>query len=374
MKLLINTSNLVVGGAVQVAVSFLNEVKNLLHSDCLVFLSESVSLQINQEEFPDNFKFILIKKSPAKLITRYSVLKKLKYEEALFEPDFVFSIFGPSYWRPKAKHIVGYADPWVLNPKAKAYQLLPTIKKIKKKIESRLKKYVVKSTSDFYFVESEDAKKKLVSNLHINQDEVKVVPNTCNAFFEDKSLLDPNSERFLKLDLESNSFNFVYITHNYPHKNIKLIKAILPYIDPSVRFYLTIDSEDFFDIFGKKSSQVINLGPVASFNCPSIYYQVDALFMPSVLEVFSASYPEAMKMGKPILCSDFQFAKSVCDNAAMYFDPFDLQDVIKKTNEFISNQELRENLVLKGYSRLKRFGNARARALSYLEFINDLKD
>lgn len=37
--------------------------------------------------------------------------------------------------------------------------------------------------------------------------------------------------------------------------------------------------------------------------------------MPTVLEVFSATYPEAMAL--PIVTSDLDFARDICDNAYM---------------------------------------------------------
>ena len=65
MRLIINTSNLYVGGGVQVAVSFINELKNIgLDNAYHVFLSCAINEQIDEKSFPITFIFILSTSHP----------------------------------------------------------------------------------------------------------------------------------------------------------------------------------------------------------------------------------------------------------------------------------------------------------------------
>ena len=57
MIILINCSNLKVGGGLQVAHSFLYDIKSNAEHQFVVVLSDFLKYQINQSEFPDNFKF-----------------------------------------------------------------------------------------------------------------------------------------------------------------------------------------------------------------------------------------------------------------------------------------------------------------------------
>ena len=78
MKIIINTSNLSVGGGLQVALSFINELRCMeFENDYYIFLSKSVHRQINQNLFPSNFKFYLIENSPSSLLYRSKVVKFL---------------------------------------------------------------------------------------------------------------------------------------------------------------------------------------------------------------------------------------------------------------------------------------------------------
>ena len=52
------------------------------------------------------------------------------------------------------------------------------------------------------------------------------------------------------------------------------------------------------------------------------------IFLPTLLKVFIAAYPEAMKIEKPIMTSNYSFATDVCQDSALYFDPLDSKDKI----------------------------------------------
>jgi len=62
-----------------------------------------------------------------------------------------------------------------------------------------------------------------------------------------------------------------------------------------------------------------NVGRVTLNEVIELYRSAHICFMPSLLETFSASYPEAMAMGRPIVASDLDFARAVCKEAAVYF-------------------------------------------------------
>ena len=55
-------------------------------------------------------------------------------------------------------------------------------------------------------------------------------------------------------------------------------------------------------------NRIINVGPIKSAECPSLYSECDIMFFSTLLECFSASYAEAMIMKKPIITTDMGFA------------------------------------------------------------------
>ena len=79
-----------------------------------------------------------------------------------------------------------------------------------------------------------------------------------------------------------------------------------------------------------------------------------------------------MKMEIPILTSHFSFAKSICENSALYFDPLDADDVVLKIMRIINDKELSARLVKNGRERLKAFGNAETRAERYFDVFKSI--
>ena len=59
---------------------------------------------------------------------------------------------------------------------------------------------------------------------------------------------------------------------------------------------------------------VKNIGPYHYSEISSHYAQADIVFVPSLLETFSATYLEAMVANKPLVVAQKDFAKEVCKN------------------------------------------------------------
>ena len=142
-----------------------------------------------------------------------------------------------------------------------------------------------------------------------------------------------------------------------------------------VKFVLTVDENKFQTQFNTLAkSKIVNLGRIPVKFCPQLYVESDVLFLPSLIESFSANYPEAMKMKKPILTSNYSFATSICGDAASYFDPTNPNDIADKIIELIEDKEKYDQLLEKGTIQLKNFGTAKTRASKYLEILSIIKN
>jgi len=64
-----------------------------------------------------------------------------------------------------------------------------------------------------------------------------------------------------------------------------------------------------------------NLGVLNVVNCKEVYLRSDLVFLPTLLEVSSATYLEAMVLGVPILTTDTDFSREACLDYAVYFRP-----------------------------------------------------
>jgi len=352
-----------VGGALQVALSFLLELKSFCEDQCFVLLSSQIKEQLQCEDFPNNFVFHMIDKSPAQLKHRRKVVSQLTRLENKINPDVVFSVFGPTYWTPKAPHIMGFAIPQLVYwDSIVVKQTTPFIYKLR----LLYYKYWSKKCAQFYIVETDDVKKNILKPLNVTESVVFVVGNTCGSHFD--------NYKNQKIITDHSTFKLVTISANYVHKNLNMIKHVLPYLkkkELQVTFHLTLPEEEFQKHFSGLD-EIINLGTVPVEECPNIYASMNALFLPTLSECFSASYPEAMKMGKPILTSDLSFAHCICGDAALYFDPLDPKSIAEIIEKLVLNKKLQEKLKQKGFERLREFTSAQERAKEYIRIIHSV--
>lgn len=366
MKLIINTTNLVMGGALQVALSFLNELRKFGSDEYHIFLSNPVSEQLDPSSFPDNFKFYLFEKRPASIRNRLIVVKELNRLEKEIQPDVVFSVFGPTYWRPQALHVAGFADGTIINPDSCMFHNYSFMALIKQRLKVAYKKYYTMRDIDYYIGETEVVRQRLNKYFSVNPEKVYVVSNNYGPHFDCYHTELKSSYELFKL---------VTISANYPHKNLQIIVPVIEELKKKnfkCQFHLTIPQADYEMNFSGMEDWVVNHGPIAVEKCPELYGQCDALFLPTLLESFTASYPEAMKMERPILTSDLDFAHTVCGDAAEYFDPFDPVDIANKIIKLATVSNRYKELVELGKEQLKKFPSARERAEEYIRICKEV--
>lgn len=368
MKILINCSNLKVGGGLQVAHSFLYEIKNNVEHQFIVVLSDFLKYQINQTEFPDNFIFFHYSIQPSAYKAVFGTDKFLSDIEDKYNPEVVFSVFGPTYWQPKAKHICGFAKPDYIYKDSPFFKQISFYQKLKLKAMEFFHMFDFRNNNEGLITESADVTKILQEKV---TQKVYTVTNYYNQIFDNESLWDKK----IVIDEAKDTIKLLTISANYPHKNLGIIKKVIPVLKENFpefqfKFFLTIDRREFAISESDSLNQNIEfLGKVSIKQCPNLYSQCDFLFLPTLLECFSASYCEAMIMQKPILTSNLSFATGICGKAASYFDAIDAEDIANKIVDLASSLTLQKQLIENGLSQLKSFDTAKVRAQKYLQII-----
>lgn len=368
MKLLIDCSSLQVGGGIQVASSFLNDLNNGIPNevDYHIILSPQINEQIDKSIFKKNFQFYILEKKYYKnFIKRGNELKKLENQ---IMPDVNFTVFGPSYYKSSVPKIVGYAIPHYIYTDSPFFKQISLKEKLKLFIEKNLKLYFFKKNSDYLVFETKDALSRFATKYNFNASKCFVAHNTLNEIFT-----KPNNWNDIKLNIKGD-IKILCLTSNYKHKNISIIPKIIDELiegnkTQNFKFVITLQKQE--TNFEEKYNQFIEyVGKVNHNNLPSLYNQIDIVFISSLLEVFSATYLEAMFMKKPIVTTNLSFAKDICQEAALYYSAIDFKDATNKIEEVIYNNQLKEDLIQKGLENLKRFGSSLDRTNTYLNIIN----
>ncbi|HET8688036.1 MAG TPA: glycosyltransferase, partial [Methanosarcina sp.] len=220
----------------------------------------------------------------------------------------------------------------------------------------------------------------LIERLFVPANRIFVVSNTAGS---DYFLAGSQSPESNKLE-STRPMRILTMSALYPHKRLELIPEVCKHLIDDhgydqVEFLLTLspDSIGWKSIRDKSeglgvADKVKTLGLVKVKDGPSVYLNADLVFLPSILETFSANYPEAMAIGRPIVTSDLSFARNICQDAALYFEAGNAREAARKIAEVLADSEKYAILVQRGKSVLRSFPNAQQKYELYKRILQDL--
>jgi glycosyltransferase involved in cell wall biosynthesis len=323
-KVLVNTSTLVQGGGLQVATAFIDHALNdpvarqweFMVSGPVARELAGFGIDIREE------RFHVFDKSPARDSGQRQRVLDI---ELRMQPDLVFTLFGPAYVRFRTRHLCGVADPWVTHSSWLAFKTIGfSLEMLKMFARMAWKAYWWKQV-DYWWAEAPIARDGLISRLRCNPGHIFIIPNTAGPQFERAGVNAhfPAEGRVKILCLSA----------YYGHKNLEIIPDVILEIEkqrPDLDFEFTVtlppERPEIQAILERAEStgaihRINNLGRVPVSETPFLYEQSHMTFLPSLLEVFSAVYPESLCTGVPLVTTDLRFARDILKDAAVYFEP-----------------------------------------------------
>lgn len=197
-------------------------------------------------------------------------------------------------------------------------------------------------------------------------EKIKILPNALSGILKAASSKEPQA---CPPSIERGKFNCLVLSKYYIHKNpqiiidaykkakkclkdFRFITTVSKEDDPRAKAFLNRINQD-----GDLKDYVHNVGPIAHEKLGSYYRNVQLLVMPTLLESFSVTYLEAMCYGVPILTTDLDFARYICGEAAVYYDPWQQGSFLEKLLMLKSSPQTRNRLIEAGREQLKKFSS-----------------
>jgi glycosyltransferase involved in cell wall biosynthesis len=379
ISILVNMSTLVVGGGVQIGVSFFEFATNLKSNEFQFYfvLSRPVFDNLSKIQL-HNSNFDLIEDSPAKILKGWKSRRKILELAKNINPDIVYSLGFPSYIRFNNIEIGRYTNPWEIFPSKMAWKLLSLRERLFVWLKAKYRIYWAKNVS-YYETQTIPAKVSIIKLLGLSDSRVKVIPNSCNPIFLNHKF----RSRPKKI---SNQKIIFCLSAAYRHKNLEIIpyvakhlKIIAPELVAKFILTLPLDSTLWREIEAKAkelgvNNHIQNIGPLKLQDCIAQYSDSDVVFLPTVLEVFSATYLEAMAMHKPIVTSDLSFAHASCGEAALYFNPDSSLSAAESIYSVLIDAKLRDYMVNKGVSQLRQFPDSLQKHELVLDWFREISE
>jgi glycosyltransferase involved in cell wall biosynthesis len=333
LKIVFVSHNVRFGGGISVSINYISEfiIQNPNYKYLLFFpsncgyeqnFSKTNNIEIKYFRYGNNFTKRLI----FDLITVPILINK-------FKPTFVFSLGNFSVNFIKFPQFILLHNPFLCGSNTNYKDKISNISKIYFFIQRKVFKKSLKNI-ELLFCQTLTMKNNVLETYPFYTKSIKLLPNVISIKIRNHIF---NSE-ISSLILKDNKKLLFCLSAYYPHKNLEIIIDLLRKYRIELmdyKFIITIDSinnkkaKKIITDINKYSlqDQIINLGPVKQENLNTIYTNSYALFLPSLLESFTGTYIEAMSYNLPILTSNYNFAREVCGDAAVYFDPLDLKSI-----------------------------------------------
>lgn len=201
---------------------------------------------------------------------------------------------------------------------------------------------------------SEFSKKEIVDTLGIDSAKIHIIHS--NVPFHNK----PSKEEILSHQPDTDREKYIIAVSSMdPRKNfVRLVKAFEQIEDKSVKLYIIGMSFKAFNTPDQQkliSENVYLPGYITDDTLQKMYQNAELSVYPSLYEGFGLPPLESMTYGCPVINSDIPALREVSEDAALYIDPFDIEDITEKIDQLLKDEELKQELRLKGLEQIKKY-------------------
>lgn len=347
MKILINTVSTKKhsGGAYQIAFNFVKKTLEHPEIEWLYVVSKDLD-EILPDEVKGKAHYHVYPTQPDFKHSYRRVKKALRELESSERPDVVYSITSPSYFSFETEEVMRFTNPWVTHPNKYSWASLSLRDKMETWFYCWLQRRLMKK-AHYIVTQTETTKQGIIRVTGLPKENVCVVSNVLPAAF---AQLD-NSH----LSEEKQWIDVACVGAPVPHKNFDILPKVLVELHrlgiDNLRFQVTIPKDlpiwkrisEELKVNGMEN-KVVNHGRMSQAQMADMYRRCSLCFLPTLLEVFSASTLEAMFYDLKIVATDFGFNREVLGNASLYYEPMNAADAAQQFARLLSDKALQENL------------------------------
>lgn len=217
--------------------------------------------------------------------------------------------------------------------------------------------------NQFYFAVSESTKADICHYYSINPEKIFIIPPAPS-----KEIFHPISDKTI-LENMKQKFNIdapyiLSLATIEPRKNISfLVDAFIKMIkqNPSFTHKLVLCGakgwgfDRLFEKVKEYQNRIVVTGFVQDQDLAALYSGAEFFVYPSLYEGFGLPPVEAMSCKVPVIVSDRSSLPEVVDDAGLYVDPSNVDDLVEQMTLLVEDENLRRQLSEKGYQQAQSF-------------------
>ena len=225
--------------------------------------------------------------------------------------------------------------------------------------------------------DSERARQDIIEILKINPDNITTIHLAGGDGF--RKIDDNEVLQFIREKYHLPKRFIIYVGHIYPGKNVGRLFQAFDQLRKEIDIKLVMvgmkrwkfkEDLKWLDKLGI-NNDVISLGYVPHDDLIALYNLAEMTVFPSIYECFPAIPIDANACGCPVVTSYTGGTPEAAGDAAVYVNPFDVQDIYAAMLKTLTDETLRQDLIEKGFKNAKRFSweKTAEKTLSVLESI-----
>ncbi len=242
----------------------------------------------------------------------------------------------------------------------------------------------IMETSEKLITVSNYSKKKILEKYNVSDDFVQVIPiRLANRLHFDLTQKDIDNA-MKKFDVAPQKY-MIFVSQYYPSKNFeRLIKAFAKFshrkdIGEAANLKLVLvgnlvyslgEIEKFAEQY-KTGNNIIFTYVVTNKELQILLSNALFFIHLSLYEGFGMPIIEAMACGIPVACSHCSSLPEVAGDAALFFDPYNIDDIAQAMEKMATDSTLRSQLTQKGLERARQFQNTDMMTDDYVKVFEE---
>lgn len=210
---------------------------------------------------------------------------------------------------------------------------------------------------------SNNSKKDIVNILKIPEEKV-IVTYGASRSLNSRNLQDEVKRRGIMQKYSIDGKYILSVASLLPHKNLDSLVYAFGKIANRIEHQLVLvgiketalrDIQSALEQVGILKDRIKILGFVTDRDLFYLYSGADLFVLPSLFEGFGLPVLEAMSCGCPVAASNVTSLPEIVGGAGLLFNPRDMDDIGTKMYMILTNDQLKRDLIKRGYGRVKTF-------------------
>ena len=208
---------------------------------------------------------------------------------------------------------------------------------------------------------SDFCRNQIIERYRVRPEKVVAIPNAAGPAAMQLSYEGARRE-LTALGLDPQRRYVLAVGNLQPRKNlVRLIEAMRSVVAAGLDVDLVIAgpehyrAEEVLAASRGAAERVRFTGYLSDHQLAACYSCASAFAFPSLFEGFGIPAIEAMAHGVPVVCSNTGALPEVCADAALYFDPVDVDSIANAIRQVMTDRHLHADLSRRGREREKQF-------------------